>query len=328
MILTTERLILRPFEESDAASVYEYAKDERVGPITGWPVHTSMENSRDIIRNVLAVPETYAVCLKEDNQAIGSISLMIGPLSHLCLPDTDAEIGYWLGVPFWGRGLIPEALRELMRHAFADLHLEALWCGYYEGNLKSRRVMEKCGFVPHHTNENVHLKLMDETRTEHLYRLSKQDWKRNFVMRRLKEDEIPAALDLAWQVFQEFESPDYGEEGTAEFRKCLNDPEYLADMEYYGTFDGSRLVGEIAIKPERNHICFFFTEGKYHRLGIGRNLFGYLLEQNDAAVFTLNSSPYGLPFYKAIGFIETDKEQTVHGITFTPMVYQRKKAEQ
>ena len=69
MYLETERLILRPFDESDAESVYEYAKDPDVGPIAGWAVHTSVENSREIIKNVLAVPETYAICLKPDNKA-------------------------------------------------------------------------------------------------------------------------------------------------------------------------------------------------------------------------------------------------------------------
>lgn len=72
MRFETERLILRPWELDDDKSIYEYAKDSRVGPIAGWPVHTSVENSRKIIKNVLMIPESYAVCLKEDNKAIGS----------------------------------------------------------------------------------------------------------------------------------------------------------------------------------------------------------------------------------------------------------------
>ena len=52
MELKTERLILRPWQESDAESCYEYAKDPQVGPEAGWPVHTSVENSREIIREV------------------------------------------------------------------------------------------------------------------------------------------------------------------------------------------------------------------------------------------------------------------------------------
>lgn len=168
MILETKRLILRPFEESDAESIYEYAKNPNVGPIAGWPVHTSVENSLEIIKTVLAVPETYAVCLKEDNMAIGSIGLMIGSASNLDLPFDEAEIGYWIGEPFWGQGLIPEAIRCVIKYAFEDLRLQRLWCGYFEGNIKSKRAQEKCGFVYHHTNKDIYWSLMDDIRTEHI----------------------------------------------------------------------------------------------------------------------------------------------------------------
>lgn len=168
MELTTERLLLRPWEESDAESLYEYAKDPAVGPIAGWPVHTSVENSREIIRDVLSAEETYAVCLKVDGKAVGSIGLMIGSASNLGLPDTEGEIGYWIGVPFWGRGLIPEAVKELLRHGFEELKLEKIWCGYFEGNIKSKRVQEKCGFIYYHTNKDIYCELMNEIRTEHV----------------------------------------------------------------------------------------------------------------------------------------------------------------
>ena len=176
MILTTDRLVLRPWEESDAESLYEYAKDDRVGPIAGWPVHTSVENSRDIIRDILSAPGTFAVCLKEDGKAIGSIGLMMGEHSNIGLPDNEAEIGYWIGVPFWGRGLIPEAVREIIRYAFEDLQLETLWCGYFEGNDKSKRVQEKCGFTYQYTNTDAEWVMMMDRRTEHISRLTREEW--------------------------------------------------------------------------------------------------------------------------------------------------------
>lgn len=177
MELFTERLILRPWEDADAEDLYNYAKDDRVGPIAGWPVHTSVENSLQIIRTVLSAPGTFAVCLKEDRKAIGSIGLMIGQQSNLKLPDTEGEIGYWIGVPFWGQGLIPEAVREMIRYAFVDKQLETLWCGYFEGNVKSKRAQEKAGFVYHHTNKDIHWKLMDDIRTEHVTRMTREEWK-------------------------------------------------------------------------------------------------------------------------------------------------------
>ena len=176
MELTTERLLLRTWKETDAESLYEYAKDPEVGPIAGWPVHTSVENSREIIRGVLSAEETYAVCLKEDGKAIGSIGLMIGTASNLNLPDTEGEIGYWIGVPFWGQGFIPEAVKELLCHGFEDLKLNKIWCGSFEGNIKSKRVQEKCGFIYHHTNKDIDWKLMGDIRTEHVTCMSRENW--------------------------------------------------------------------------------------------------------------------------------------------------------
>ena len=70
MILETERLILRPWEERDANDLFQYASDPEVGPIAGWPVHTSVENSKEIIKSVFSSPETYAVVLKETMQPV------------------------------------------------------------------------------------------------------------------------------------------------------------------------------------------------------------------------------------------------------------------
>ena len=176
MTLETERLILRPWKEDDAESLYKYAKNPEVGPIAGWPVHTSVENSREIIKSVLAADETYAVCLREDNVAIGSIGLITPAQSHTKAADDEIEIGYWIGVPYWGQGLIPEAVRALQKHAFLDLGCSAMWCGYYDGNEKSKRCQEKCGFKYHPTEENKPCALMGDVRTEHFTYLTKEQW--------------------------------------------------------------------------------------------------------------------------------------------------------
>lgn len=176
MELRTARLILRPWEEQDAESLFEYAKDPAVGPIAGWPAHTSVEHSRKVIEEVLSAPETYAVCLKEDRRAIGSIGLIPPAQSHIAANSTELEVGYWIGVPFWGNGYIPEAIRALQQHAFMDLGCTGLWCGYYEGNENSRRCQEKCGFSYHHTEENKPCPLMGDIRTEHFTYLAREDW--------------------------------------------------------------------------------------------------------------------------------------------------------
>ena len=175
--LETERLILRPWEELDAEILYEYAKDPRVGPIAGWPVHTSVDNSREIIRDVLSADGTYAVTAKGDNRAIGSIGLMVGDESNLGLLETEAEIGYWIGVPFWGRGYIPEAVKTLMKYCFEERGETILWCGHYEGNDKSLRVIKKCGFT-YAYSDVCDVSLMNETRREYLYSITREDWEK------------------------------------------------------------------------------------------------------------------------------------------------------
>lgn len=176
MTLETQRLILRPWQASDARDLYTFASDPRVGPAAGWPVHTSAEDSLAVIEGVLSKPGTYAVVLKSEDRAVGSIGLMAGRASNLGLPDDEGEIGYWIGVPFWGRGLIPEAAEAIIRYGFEEMGLQKIWCGFFEGNDKSRRVQEKCGFVYHHTNENIPWPLMNDIRTEHISCLTREAW--------------------------------------------------------------------------------------------------------------------------------------------------------
>ena len=178
MTFETKRLILRPWCEDDAEDLYKYASDPEVGPPAGWPPHTSVENSREIIRNVLSAPETYAVCLKEDGKAIGSIGLHRNDLAE---DEDEYELGYWIGKPFWGQGLIPEAARELLRYAFEELGMNRIWCGYYDGNLKSRRVQDKLGFVYHHTTEGIEVSLIGEIRTGHAMLMTKETWEKTAV---------------------------------------------------------------------------------------------------------------------------------------------------
>ena len=175
MTWKTERLILRPWRENDAENLYLYASDTQVGPPAGWPPHTSVENSREIIRTVLSAPETYAVCLKETGKPIGSIGLHRNDLAE---QDDEYELGYWIGRPFWGQGMIPEAAREMLRHAFEDLGMMRIWCGYYDGNVKSRRVQEKLGFVYHHTTEGLELKQLGEIRTGHVMLMTREHWEK------------------------------------------------------------------------------------------------------------------------------------------------------
>ncbi len=180
MILETERLILRRWEERDAEDLYKYASDPAVGPIAGWPAHQSLDESREVIKNVFNGKEAYAICLKEDNKAIGAIELKLNGHTDMTERDDECELGYWLGKPFWGRGYMPEAVKTLLRHGFETLGMTTIWCGYYDGNNKSKRVQEKVGFVYHHTCNEVPVPLMNEIRVGHTNFMTKESWESKY----------------------------------------------------------------------------------------------------------------------------------------------------
>ena len=90
--------------------------------------------------------------------------------------EDECELGYWLGKPFWGQEIMPEAAREMLRHAFEDLQMTKVWCGFYEGNEKSKRVQEKVGFRYQWKSENVDVPLMGEKRTGHVSSITKDQW--------------------------------------------------------------------------------------------------------------------------------------------------------
>lgn len=178
-MLKTERLILRPWTEDDAEDLFFYARDPEIGPSAGWPPHKSANESREIIKTVLSEPLCYAICLKEDGRPIGSIALKLRGHTDMTDRDDECELGYWVGKPFWGRGIMPEAARELIRCGFEEKGMRAVWCGHYEGNEKSKRVIQKCGFSFVRTTENLDVPLMGEKRTGHAYILTKEEWLKN-----------------------------------------------------------------------------------------------------------------------------------------------------
>ncbi|QFJ55094.1 GNAT family N-acetyltransferase [Pseudobutyrivibrio xylanivorans] len=170
-LFETERLGFRHWNEDDAEVLFSMAKEPEVGLPCGWPAHTNIEESVNVINNVFTNAENYCLCLKETGKPVGTADLMF----HFD-NDTECELGYWLGKEYWGQGLMPEACTELLRRAFEDLYVEKVWCGYYQGNEKSKRVQEKLGFKYHDTQEKVKLQLLDEVRTNIMNLMTKEDW--------------------------------------------------------------------------------------------------------------------------------------------------------
>ena len=158
----------------------------------------------------------------------------------------------------------------------------------------------------------------------------------NIVIRKITGKEVESALSLAWEVFLQFEAPDYSPEGVETFKRdIIENPEYLENARQgicpiYGAFDGEKIVSLIGMRSSKTHINLAFTKKEYHRRGIARAIFHYLLQdvlgENPALeAITMNSSPYGKPFYLSIGFLPLSEEQEINGIRFTPMKYRIKR---
>lgn len=175
MELTTARLLLRPWQLEDAEALFQYAKDERIGPIAGWLPHISVENSREIIRTVLSAPETYAVVLKETNKPVGSVGIMFSGQCSTPVREQEAEIGYWIGVPYWGQGLFPKRYRPYLRVVLQSWAVAVFGVVTMTVTRNPWRVQEKCGFQHHHTEQDK-LSPLGDYRTEHFTYLDKKAW--------------------------------------------------------------------------------------------------------------------------------------------------------
>lgn len=140
-------------------------------------------------------------------------------------------------------------------------------------------------------------------------------------MTELEPFEIDEAITLIWKVFLQFEAPDYSDEGIQSFKDFIENEEILKTLEFFGAYEHNELRGVIATNENRKHICCFFVKAKYHGQGIGRKLWEYILNHSERNVFTVNFSPYAVPIYRKLGFIDTDTEQLTDGIRYTPMKF-------
>lgn len=144
--LKTERVILRPWNKNDLNDFFEYASVEDVGIRAGWERHKSIEESEKILNSFIEHKKTFAIEL--DGKAIGSIG--IEKYSEEDLPELDElrgrELGFVLSKSYWGKGIMPEVVKEVMRYLFEDKKLDVIVCGHFDENKQSSRVQEKCGF--------------------------------------------------------------------------------------------------------------------------------------------------------------------------------------
>lgn len=146
VVLTTDRLTLRPWRESDLNDFYEYASVDGVGQMAGWNPHRNVEESRMILNSFIKHKKTFA--LEYNRKVIGSLG--IEEYSEENFPELASlqgrEIGYVLSKAYWGQGLMPEAVQAVIDWLFNEEKLDFIIVGHFDRNVQSKRVIEKCGF--------------------------------------------------------------------------------------------------------------------------------------------------------------------------------------
>ncbi len=145
--METDRIVLRRWQETDAAALFRYASDPEVGPRAGWPVHESPEESLDVIRTYFNNDATWAIVFKKTNEPIGCIGYYTHESSNINIGENDCEVGYWVGRPYWNKGICTEALRLMLEECLHVKHFENIWADHFTGNPASGKVLKKCGFV-------------------------------------------------------------------------------------------------------------------------------------------------------------------------------------
>ncbi len=142
--IETTRLILRHITIDDADDIFEYSQNQNVGPAAGWSPHTSIEETRTIMEQLfIGQDNIFGIVLKETKKLIGTIGLIKDPRRD----NPEAlMLGYAIGEPYWGKGIMTEAAKAVINAAFNEIPVNVISCSCYTTNARSRRVIEKCGF--------------------------------------------------------------------------------------------------------------------------------------------------------------------------------------
>ena len=174
VILKTERLLIRPWRQSDLDDFYSYASVDGVGQMAGWKPHESKKESKIILDMFISHKKTFA--LEYQGKVIGSVGIEKYNETHF--PEFEnkkcREIGYVLSKEYWGQGLMPEALKEVIRFLFENANLDVIFCGHFLWNEQSHRVQEKSGFK--HYAFDTYETAFGTTEENEVNILKREDW--------------------------------------------------------------------------------------------------------------------------------------------------------
>lgn len=188
--IETDRLILETWTAKDAPALFAYAKNPNVGPHAGWKPHENVRESKRIIKTIFSLKDTWKIIWKENGEVIGSIGL-----------DEDRrrpgiasrELGYSLAEPYWGRGIMTEAGKAVLRYGFENLHLQIISIQTATANARSQSVIRKLGFHPEGM-ERMSYRIYDGTVVdEYVFSMTRAEWESLYLDPAAESAQTPAA---------------------------------------------------------------------------------------------------------------------------------------
>ena len=278
--IDTNRLTLRRWRENDAEALYKYASDGRVSEMALWPRHTSVDMSREVIKDFFQPnPFTLAMVLKETNEPIGCIGLVPAGAEHYKPLANEREVGYWIGFPYWGKGLTTEALKAMIEFCRNNIRLDSLLITTDAANKASQRVAEKCGFVNFTDYDN-------NGTPSKAFRLSLS----SLAIRKV-DDGKRDFIDLLL----------IGDESEDMIMKYLDRGNL-----YVGSMDNKDVAVIVTVEKDNGSVEIknLAVDAAFRRRGIGRKMLVYVekLYPDNKIILGTGETPSTLRFYRSCGY--------------------------
>lgn len=313
--LETERLILRPWQKEDLEDFFAYAKVDGVGEMAGWRHHDSIEVSAKILDGFIKERNDLAIVLKKTGRVIGSfgVDFCASNVISFCRKETAVEIGYVLSKEHWGKGLMGEACKEMIRFLFAEKQVDAIVVGHFEENRQSLRVIEKCGFE-YAGCDSEYCEAIEKEVNKLTYLLCNPS-KEVFFIKPMQDRDIQGKAHVhfkAWhQTYTGLMDQSYLDQITE--AKCLQlalrYPQNTLVVKRNHTVVGFGSYGICQDEDLSNCgeiiSCYLLDEVKGK--GLGRKLIEAMearLKKEDIAIWCLDKNEHALGFYHHCGYFE------------------------
>ncbi len=178
-IINCSNFILRPIESQDATDMFEYCSDLKVVQNLTFTTHSSVRETKKCIDTLFLtrpsnnMPAVYAICFKENNKMIGTCNF-----GAFNTENKYATIGYALNRKYWNKGIMTEAVQNLIKVGFEYLKLKRISVTVKPNNAKSKKVIEKCGFTPEGIQYNTFF-VKNKTEDILIYAITKNSYFKN-----------------------------------------------------------------------------------------------------------------------------------------------------